>query len=428
MGKKVLVIGQGGREHALVWKLAQSPQIEKIYAAPGNPGIGELGQCIDIAVNDIDKLLEFAHSQEIDLTVVGPEAPLMAGIVDRFQEAGLKIFGPTTAAARLEGSKVFAKQLMKKYAVPTAGFDVFQDIDQARSCVHTYTDQGKAVVIKADGLAAGKGVVVAKDWEEANQALENIMVRQSLGKAGTRVIIEECLYGEEVSLFVISDGYDFISLISAQDHKQVFDNDQGPNTGGMGAYVKPPIYTPELHQAVEESIVRPVLKAMAAEGYPFQGVLYVGLMITAQGPKVLEFNARFGDPETQVVMPMIEGDLLPLLEAAVDKRLAGYQVNIATGSCICVVLASAGYPGNYEKGKLITGLDNLDQETIVFHGGTASKDGKLITNGGRVLALTVRGSSMEEAIDQVYREIKKIHFEGMHYRTDIGGKSLRQGV
>ena len=428
MGKKVLVIGQGGREHALVWKLAQSPQIEKIYAAPGNPGIGELSQCIDIAVNDIDKLLEFAHSQEIDLTVVGPEAPLMAGIVDRFQEAGLKIFGPTTAAARLEGSKVFAKQLMKKYAVPTAGFDVFQDIDQARSCVHTYTDQGKAVVIKADGLAAGKGVVVAKDWEEANQALENIMVRQSLGKAGTRVIIEECLYGEEVSLFVISDGYDFISLISAQDHKQVFDNDQGPNTGGMGAYVKPPIYTPELHQAVEESIVRPVLKAMAAEGYPFQGVLYVGLMITAQGPKVLEFNARFGDPETQVVMPMIEGDLLPLLEAAVDKRLAGYQVNIATGSCICVVLASAGYPGNYEKGKLITGLDNLDQETIVFHGGTASKDGKLITNGGRVLALTMRGRSMEEAIDRVYREIKKIHFEGMHYRTDIGGKSLRQGV
>ncbi len=428
MGKKVLVIGQGGREHALVWKLAQSPQIEKIYAAPGNPGIGELGQCIDIAVNDIDKLLEFAHSQEIDLTVVGPEAPLMAGIVDRFQEAGLKIFGPTTAAARLEGSKVFAKQLMKKYAVPTAGFDVFQDIDQARSCVRTYTDQGKAVVIKADGLAAGKGVVVAKDWEEANQALENIMVRQSLGKAGTRVIIEECLYGEEVSLFVISDGYDFISLISAQDHKQVFDNDQGPNTGGMGAYVKPPIYTPELHQTVEESIVRPVLKAMAAEGYPFQGVLYVGLMITAQGPKVLEFNARFGDPETQVVMPMIEGDLLPLLEAAVDKRLAGYQVNIAIGSCICVVLASAGYPGNYEKGKLITGLDNLGQETIVFHGGTASKDGKLITNGGRVLALTVRGSSMEEAIDQVYREIKKIHFEGMHYRTDIGGKSLRQGV
>jgi phosphoribosylamine--glycine ligase len=425
MGKKVLVIGQGGREHALVWKLAQSPQIEKIYAAPGNPGIGELSQCIDIAVNDIDKLLEFAHSQEIDLTVVGPEAPLMAGIVDRFQEAGLKIFGPTTAAARLEGSKVFAKQLMKKYAVPTAGFDVFQDIDQARSCVHTYTDQGKAVVIKADGLAAGKGVVVAKDWEEANQALENIMVRQSLGKAGTRVIIEECLYGEEVSLFVISDGYDFISLISAQDHKQVFDNDQGPNTGGMGAYVKPPIYTPELHQAVEESIVRPVLKAMAAEGYPFQGVLYVGLMITAQGPKVLEFNARFGDPETQVVMPMIEGDLLPLLEAAVDKRLAGYQVNIATGSCICVVLASAGYPGNYEKGKLITGLDNLDQETIVFHGGTASKDGKLITNGGRVLALTMRGRSMEEAIDRVYREIKKIHFEGMHYRTDIGGKSLR---
>jgi phosphoribosylamine--glycine ligase len=428
MGKKVLVIGQGGREHALVWKLAQSTQIGKIYAAPGNPGIAELAQCIDIAVDDIDKLLVFAQGEGIDLTIVGPEAPLMAGIVDRFQETGLKIFGPTAAAARLEGSKVFTKELMKKYGVPTASFDVFQDIDQARSCIRNYTDQGKAVVIKADGLAAGKGVVVAKDAEEAYQALDSIMVQQSLGAAGTRVVIEECLYGEEVSLFVISDGYDFVSLISAQDHKQVFDNDQGPNTGGMGAYVNPPVYTPQLHQKVEESIVRPVLKAMAAEGYPFQGVLYAGLMITAEGPKVLEFNARFGDPETQVVMPMIEGDILPLLEAAVDKDLAGYQVNIVPGTCICVVLASAGYPGNYEKGKLISGLDDLNREAIVFHSGTAKKDGKPVTNGGRVLALTVRGDTMEEAIDKVYREIKKIYFEGMHYRTDIGSKSLRQGV
>ncbi|MDD4563034.1 MAG: phosphoribosylamine--glycine ligase [Syntrophomonadaceae bacterium] len=428
MGKKVLVIGQGGREHALVWKLAQSPQIEKIYAAPGNPGMAELAQCIDIAADDIDKLLGFARSEGIHLTVVGPEVPLMAGIVDRFQEAGLKIFGPTAAAARLEGSKVFTKELMKKYAVPTASFDVFQDIHRARSCVRTYTDQGKMVVIKADGLAAGKGVVVARDWEEANQALDSIMLKQSFGEAGARVVIEECLYGEEVSVFVISDGHDFVSLISAQDHKQVFDHDQGPNTGGMGAYVNPPVYTPQLHQKVEESIVSPVLKAMAAEGYPFQGVLYAGLMITAEGPKVLEFNARFGDPETQVVMPMIEGDILPLLEAAVDKRLAGYQVNIAAGTCICVVLASAGYPGNYKKGKLITGLDNLNRETMVFHSGTARKDGQLLTNGGRVLALAVRGSSMEEAIDQVYQELKKIHFEGMHYRSDIGRKSLRQGV
>ncbi len=428
MGKKVLVIGQGGREHALVWKLAQSPQIEKIYAAPGNPGIAELAQCIDIAADDIDKLLGFANSKGIHLTVVGPEVPLMAGIVDRFQEAGLKIFGPSAAAARLEGSKVFTKELMKKYGIPTARFDVFQDIDQARSCVRTYTDQGKAVVIKADGLAAGKGVVVAQDWEEADQALDSIMVQQSLGEAGDKVVIEECLYGEEVSVFFISDGNDFIFLISAQDHKQVFDNDQGPNTGGMGAYVNPPIYTLELHQEVEESIIRPVLKAMAAEGFPFQGVLYAGLMITAEGPKVLEFNARFGDPETQVVMPMIKSDILPLLEAAADKGLARYQVNIATGTCICVVLASAGYPGNYEKGKLITGLDKLNQETIVFHSGTAKKDGQLITNGGRVLALTVRGNTMEEAIDQVYRELEKIHFEGMHYRADIGSKSIRQGV
>ncbi len=428
MGKKVLVVGQGGREHALVWKLAQSPQIETIYAAPGNPGIAELAQCIDIAADDIDKLLGFANSEGIDLTVVGPEAPLMAGIVDRFQEAGLKIFGPTAAAARLEGSKVFTKELMKKYGVPTASFDVFQDIGQARACIHTYTDQGKAVVIKADGLAAGKGVVVAQDWEEADQALNSIMVQQSLGEAGARVVIEECLYGEEVSLFVISDGDDFVSLISAQDHKQVFDNDQGPNTGGMGAYVNPPIYIPRLHQKVEETIVRPVLKAMKEEGYPFQGVLYAGLMITAEGPKVLEFNARFGDPETQVVMPMIEGDILPLLEAAADKSLAGYQVNIAAGTCICIVLASGGYPGNYEKGKLISGLDKLNRETMVFHSGTAKKDGQLVTNGGRVLAVTVRGSTMEEAMDQVYRELEKVHFEGMHYRTDIGSKSIRRGV
>ena len=428
MGKKVLVIGQGGREHALVWKLAQSPQIEKIYAAPGNPGIAELAQCIDIAADDIDKLLSFAHSEGIDLTVVGPEAPLMAGIVDRFQEAGLKIFGPTAAAARLEGSKVFTKELMKKYGVPTASFDIFRDIDQARACIRTYTDQGKTVVIKADGLAAGKGVVVAQDWEEADQALDSIMVQQSLGEAGARVVLEECLYGEEVSVFVISDGDDFVSLISAQDHKQVFDNDLGPNTGGMGAYVNPPIYTSQLHRKVEDTIVRPVLKAMKDEGYPFQGVLYAGLMITAEGPKVLEFNARFGDPETQVVMPMIEGDILSLLEAAVDMGLAGYQINIGSGTCICVVLASAGYPGNYEKGKLISGLDKLNRETMVFHSGTAKKDGQLVTNGGRVLAVTVRGSTMEEAMDQVYRELEKVHFEGMHYRTDIGSKSIRRGV
>lgn len=426
MGKKVLVIGQGGREHALVWKLAQSPQIEKIYAAPGNPGIAELAECIDIAVNNIDKLMEFALSAGIDLTVVGPEVPLMEGIVDRFQQANLKIFGPTAAAARLEGSKVFTKELMKKYAIPTARFDVFQDIEEARSCTRTYTGKGQAVVIKADGLAAGKGVVVAQSQEEADQALDSIMLERSLGEAGDQVVIEECLYGEEVSLFVVSDGQDFVSLISAQDHKQVFDNDRGPNTGGMGAYVNPPIYTPELNREVEDTIIRPVLQAMAAEGCPYQGVLYAGLMITADGPQVLEFNARFGDPETQVIMPMIKGDVLPLFEAAVEGRMAGYQAALEEGSCVCVVLASAGYPGNYEKGKLITGLNDLEAETIVFHAGTAIKDGKVFSNGGRVLAVVHRGASIKEAINQVYSELKKISFEGMHYRSDIGQKALQK--
>jgi phosphoribosylamine--glycine ligase len=428
MGKKVLVIGQGGREHALVWKLAQSPQIDTLYAAPGNPGIAEMAQCVDISADDIDKLFSFARSEGIDLTVVGPEVPLMAGIVDRFQAAGLKIFGPTAAGARLEGSKVFTKELLKKYGIPTANFDVFQDIDSARSCARTYTEQGKKVVIKADGLAAGKGVVVAENWEEANQALESIMRERNLGEAGNRVVIEECLYGEEVSLFVISDGRDFVSLISAQDHKQVFDNDQGPNTGGMGAYVNPPIYNASLHREVEEKIVGPVLQAMVAEGCPYQGVLYVGLMITAEGPKVLEFNARFGDPETQVVMPMIKGDILPLFEAAVNGELSGYQVNIEDGSCVCVVLASAGYPGKYEKGKLISGLDNLSKDTIVFHAGTARKNRELFTNGGRVLAVVSRGENTRKAIDKVYSEVSRVHFEGMHYRSDIGRKALQREV
>ncbi|MGS0765357.1 phosphoribosylamine--glycine ligase [Syntrophomonas curvata] len=428
MGKKVLIIGQGGREHALVWKLAQSPQIDKIYAAPGNPGMAQLAECIDIPADDMEKLLSFAGSVGIDLTVVGPEVPLMAGIVDSFQAEGLKIFGPTSAAARLEGSKVFTKELMKKYHIPTARFDVYRDIEKARSCIRIYTDQGKAVVIKADGLAAGKGVVVARSEQEADQALESIMLERSLGEAGDQVVIEECLYGEEVSLFVVSDGRDFVSLISAQDHKQVFDNDQGPNTGGMGAYVNPPIYTPELHQEVEKTIVRPVLRAMAAEGCPYQGVLYVGLMITADGPKVLEFNARFGDPETQAIMPMIKGDILPLFEAAVAGQLANYQVVLEKGSCVCVVLASAGYPGPYEKGKLITGLDEIGAETIVFHAGTTVRDGQFFTRGGRVLAVVSRGANTDEAIKRVYSELGKISFEGMHYRNDIGRKALQRRI
>lgn len=428
MGKKLLLIGQGGREHALAWKLAQSAEIETLYVAPGNPGIAAIAECIPIGINEIDSLLEFALSQRIDLTVVGPEAPLMVGIVDRFREAGLKIFGPTTAASRLEGSKVFAKNLLKKYGIPTADYTVCERLDMAYASARTYTEQGKAVVIKADGLAAGKGVTVAANWEEASQAIDSMMKDKSFGQAGERLLVEECLLGEEVSFFAICDGKDYISLLAAQDHKRVFDNDQGPNTGGMGAYVNPPVFDQELQRQVIKNIIEPVIKAMAEEGCPYQGVLYAGLMITAEGPKVLEFNARFGDPETQVLMPMIKGDILPVLEAAASGKLGDLQLEIEEGSCVAVILASAGYPGDYEKGKIIKGLDRLEPDTLVFHAGTSRKDENLVTAGGRVLAVVCRGQDMRAARDRVYQEVKKIEFDGMHYRQDIGVKAMQREV
>ncbi|MDD3853246.1 MAG: phosphoribosylamine--glycine ligase, partial [Syntrophomonadaceae bacterium] len=304
MGKKVLVIGQGGRENALVWKLAQSAEIEQLYAAPGNPGMARYAGCVPIAVQDKEKLLEFALEENIDLTVVGPEDPLMAGMVDLFNDNGLLAFGPTAAAARLEGSKVFSKNLMKKYNIPTAAYEVFTDYDSACAFARSFTDNGRKVVIKVDGLAAGKGVVIAETREEAEQAISSAMVEKSFGEAGQAIVIEECLQGEEVSVFSLSDGQRTIFLVSAQDHKRVFDNDEGPNTGGMGAYINPPIYTAELQRQVEETIITPTIKAMASEGCPFRGVLYTGLMITEDGPRVLEYNARFGDPETQVIMPV----------------------------------------------------------------------------------------------------------------------------
>ncbi|NLT20636.1 MAG: phosphoribosylamine--glycine ligase [Syntrophomonadaceae bacterium] len=426
MGKKVLVIGQGGRENALVWKLAQSPEIEKLYAAPGNPGMSCYAECIPIAAQDEEKLLEFALKESIDLTVVGPEDPLMAGMVDLFNKHGLLVFGPTAAAARLEGSKVFSKNLMKKYNIPTAAYEVFTDYDSACTFARSFTDNGRRVVIKVDGLAAGKGVVVAENWEEAEQAISAAMVEKSFGEAGQAIIIEECLQGEEVSVFSLSDGQRTIFLVSAQDHKRVFDNDEGPNTGGMGAYINPPIYTAELQRRVEETIITPTIKAMDSEGCPFRGVLYTGLMITDDGPRVLEYNARFGDPETQVIMPVIQGDILPLFEGVARGNIEGLNVTVEAGACVCVVLASEGYPGNYEKGKVITGLDALDDNTIVFHSGTALQDGQLVTAGGRVMALSLKAASMSEALEQVYKEINKINFEGMHFRKDIGNRALKR--
>lgn len=427
MGKRVLVIGQGGREHALIWKLKQSPQIDRLYAAPGNPGIAALAECINIQPERVEELLAWAKAEAIDLTIVGPEIPLMKGIVDKFTAAGLKIFGPSAAAARLEGSKIFAKNLFKKYHIPTARFEVFTEIDEACSYASSLLVNGSPVVIKADGLAAGKGVVVAANLEEAEQAIYSMMKDKSFGAAGEKVIIEEYLTGEEVSFFAVSDGKEFIPLISAQDHKQVFDNDQGPNTGGMGAYVNPPIFSRQLEEQVKKTVIQPVIDAMQAEGCPYKGVLYAGLMITSEGPKVLEFNARFGDPETQAVMPMIKGDILPLFEAAAGSNLKDYKIDVADGNCICVVLASGGYPGPYEKGLLISGLESLDTETMVFHAGTSLKEGKYYTNGGRVLSVVCCGADIKEARDKVYSEIEKISFEGMHYRSDIGSKALYGG-
>lgn len=426
MGMRVLVIGSGGREHALVWKLAQSPRVEQLYAAPGNPGMAAQAECIDIKADDIEGLLDFAQQNRIGLTVVGPEAPLVKGIVDAFRSAGLEIFGPTAAAARLEGSKVFAKNLFKKYGIPTARFEVFDDVSAARAYAATFTNQGQSVVVKADGLAAGKGVVVAADQAEAEEAITSIMQDKSFGASGDQIVVEECLVGQELSFFAISDGRNFLPLLSAQDHKRIFENDEGPNTGGMGAYTNPPLYTPVLYQRIVEEVIKPTIAAMRQEGCPYTGVLYAGLMITAEGPKVLEYNARFGDPETQVLMPMIKSDLLPLLAGAAREDLIGVSVELETGACVGVVLASGGYPGSYQKGKVIQGLEDLDAGTMVFQAGTALRDGCLITDGGRVLAVVCRGDSIREAIDTVYRETAKVSFEGMHYRRDIGRRALSE--
>lgn len=426
MRKRILVIGQGGREHALIWKLARSPEVEKIYAVPGNPGIAELAECIDIAVDDQSELLMFAWNNQIDLTIVGPEGPLMAGIVDLWRDHDLNIFGPTAEAAQLEGSKVFTKNLLKRYKIPTASYEAFDSLEPAMAYARSFTDNGQRVVIKADGLAAGKGVIIATNEAEARAALVSMMEDHSFGAAGDKVVVEEFLEGEEVSFFAITDGTRYIPLIAAQDHKQVFDGDQGPNTGGMGAYVNPPVFTAALQAEVEARIIKPVIRAMEMEGCPYQGVLYAGLMITNEGPKVLEFNARFGDPETQAIMPMIKGDLLPVLEQSAFAYMTQSSLEMETGSCVCVVLASGGYPGKYQTGLPIEGLDKHDSETLVFHAGTAEKAGQIVTNGGRVLNVVCRGTDIRQAIDKAYQEVEKVRFDGMHYRKDIGRKALQR--
>lgn len=421
---KVLVIGSGAREHALCWKIAQSPLLTELYAAPGNAGISKLAKCLSIKSDDIAGLLAFAQKEKMDLTVVGPEAPLVAGIVDEFQKNGLKIFGPSQAAARLEGSKAFAKVQMSKFGIPTADYEVFGNINEAKQyCVETEMP----VVIKADGLAAGKGVMVCESSQDAVAALTTIMADKAFGDAGKKVVIEKKLEGEEVSILAFSDGVKVIPLASSQDHKRAYDHDRGPNTGGMGAYSPCPFVTEEKFNEIIDLAVRPMIKGMAAEGTPYRGLIYAGIMLTKDGPMVLEYNCRFGDPETQVVLPRMKSDILPILMQIAGGALLSTDLEWYEKACITVVIASGGYPGFYHTGFPITGLDSAGakEDVFVFHAGTAlNEKQQVVTAGGRVLTVTAVGENLRAAYDRAYSQITKISFEGSFYRRDIGRRAM----
>ena len=420
---KVLVVGGGGREHALVWKIAQSPNVTKIYCAPGNAGISKQATIVPIKANDLNSLLEFALRERIDLTVVGPEDPLTQGIVDLFESKGLFIFGANKKAAEIEGSKAFAKEMMKKYHIPTAFYEIFDSQKEAVKYIHK---QGAPIVVKADGLAAGKGVMVCNTVEEALQSINKIMVEKIFGEAGNRVVIEEYLVGEEASYIAFTDGKTILPMASSQDHKPIFDGDQGLNTGGMGAYSPAPVVTDEVHEKIIEKILRPIIYGLEEEGRTYQGVLYAGLMIRDGHPKVLEFNARFGDPETQPVLMRMKGDIVPILEACMKGNLSQHRIEWDNRASVCVVMSSKGYPGDYEKGKIIGGLEEVSQTegVFVFHAGTTLKDGQMVTNGGRVLGVTGLGEDIPRAIARTYQVVKKISWDGAHFRTDIGQKAL----
>lgn len=421
---KVLVIGSGGREHALVWKLAQSSRVTKIYCAPGNDAIAKLAKLVPIGVEDLGELVSWAQAERIDLTVVGPEMPLTLGLVDRFQQAGLKIFGPTKAAAQLEGSKAFAKKLMEKYDIPTAKYRTFTDPHEAKEYIKK---QGVPLVIKADGLAAGKGVFIVDDLAAAFQAVELIMEEAKFGVAGQRIIVEEFLTGTEVSLLALTDGQTVLPMAPAHDHKAVYDGDQGPNTGGMGAFSPSNIVNDQLVDEISQRILIPTVQALKAEGITYQGVLYAGLILTDHGPRVLEFNARFGDPETQVILTRLENDLCELLLAVIDGSLNEKKLNWSKKKSLTVILAAAGYPLAYQKGEEIKGLDSqgqLNADVIVFHAGTRSLAGKWLTNGGRVLAVTALGADFQAAQKLAYNALQRVSFKGCHYRRDIGDQIL----
>lgn len=422
---KVLVVGGGGREHTLVWKIVESPEVEKVYCAPGNAGIAGSAECVDIAADDIKGLAKLVEEKGIDLTVVGPELSLTLGIVDDFTRRGLRVFGPTKETSAIEGSKVFAKGLMKKYGIPTADFEIFDSAGKAKDYIQS---RGAPIVIKADGLAAGKGAIVARSIEEALDAVSLIMEERAFGDAGNKIVVEQFLEGEEASFIAFTDGTTVLPLPSSQDHKPIFDGDQGPNTGGMGAYSPAPLVTEEMHQKVIEQIMIPTVKAMESEGHKYKGMLYAGLMISEGQPRVLEFNGRFGDPETQAQLIKMKSDLVPVLEAVIDERLKGMKVDWDERAAVCVVMASHGYPGSYEKGKEISGLEKVEQmgDVVVFHAGTAKREGRFYTNGGRVLGVTGLGKGIKESIERTYQAVGLIHWEGAYFRRDIGKKALRE--
>jgi len=415
----ILIVGRGGREHTIAWKAAQSSLVESVFVAPGNPGMTDVATLVDIDENDFETLVQFAKENNVGLTIVGPEVPLTGGIVDTFQEAGLKIFGPTKDAAIIEGSKSFAKDLMAKYGIPTAGYETFNSYDGAKAYIK---DKGAPIVIKADGLAAGKGVVVAMKMEEALGSLHEMMEEAKFGSASSQVVVEEFLQGEEFSLMAFVNGEDVYPMVISQDHKRAFDNDEGPNTGGMGAYSPVPQISQDVVDEAVETILKPTVKAMVSEGRTFTGILYAGLILTANGPKVIEFNARFGDPETQVVLPRLESDLVEVLLGILDGKEV--ELKWSDDAVIGVVLAANGYPEKYEKGAVIEGLTDVASDSFVFHAGTGLQDGKVVTNGGRVLAVVSKGATLEQAQETVYGEITKVNCSALFYRKDIGNKAI----
>ncbi|MGL5695098.1 MAG: phosphoribosylamine--glycine ligase [Peptostreptococcaceae bacterium] len=414
---KILVVGSGGREHAICWKLSQEQNVDAIFCAPGNAGIEDVAKCISIGDSNIDELVSFAKENEIDLTIVGPEVPLVKGIVDEFEKENLRIFGPNKECAQLEGSKAFSKEFMVRHDIPTAKYKEYTDLDEAISEIDSF---GYPVVIKADGLAAGKGVIIPTNREEAVATLKEMMEDKKFGEAGDKIVVEEFLKGIETSILAFVDNETIIPMVSAKDHKKIYNNEEGPNTGGMGTFSPSEIYTDELSEEIKVNVLQKTLEGFKKDNLDYKGILFVGLMITEDGPKVLEYNVRFGDPETQSVLFRLETNLNEIMNAIIDNRLNTVTINYKEEQAVCVMLTSGGYPEDYEKGKVITGLKNLDEDIVVFHSGTKMVDNDLVTNGGRVIGITAKGKTVKDAAEKVYENINKISFEGMHYRTDIG--------